>query len=178
METGMIIISTLLIGLCALPFVLLLNSAKRKAKQIKKGIKKAIAKDNGKLTDYVIHNNFAIGLDGLAKHVYFYKKTTDEDYFKSINCNETSTCTIKKETKQIKSNTKNYELIQSLALVFTYHKNATIEEFELFNCAESAQLTGEIALAELWRKKVMNLISKHPITSLNSDIVKPVSKSA
>ena len=75
METGMIVISTILIVICILPFVLIIGSSKKREKQLKNALDTSISKNNGTLTDYVINNNFVLGLDGNANQIYYYNKT-------------------------------------------------------------------------------------------------------
>ncbi|WP_438711505.1 hypothetical protein ACSTS3_01960 [Aquimarina muelleri] len=160
METGMIVILIILIVICTLPFILINGSTKKKEKQLKKALEISITEDNGILTDYVINYNFALGLDSNAKQIYYYKKTLEAEYLQKINLKNIATCEIKKDTKQIRNGKLNYERIQSIALVFTFKKNNLIDQFKVYDYDDSPQLSGELALADTWKKKVIDLLTK------------------
>lgn len=112
METGMIVISTLLITICTLPFILVYGSTKKRERLLKKALEALIKKDNGHLTDYVVSNPFALGFDTMTRHIYFYKKNQEETHFQKINLNEVKACEIQKEKKHIKhESTKNVKIL-------------------------------------------------------------------
>lgn len=161
METGTIIISTILIVICILPFILISRSTRKKEKQLKKLLESSVSKNNGKLTDYVINNNFALGLDSNAKQIYYYKKTQETEYFQKVNLNEIKSCEVKKNTKRIKEGKSNYELIQRVSLMFTNAEGTIVEQFELYDDDGNSQLNGEIALADNWKQKVGDLLSQN-----------------
>lgn len=171
MGTGMIVTTTILIVICTLPFILIIGSTKKKEKQLKKALEAAISKNNGTLTDCSINNNFALGLDSSAKQVYYYKKTPETEFLQKIDLNTVKTCEITKETKRIRNGKSNYEEIQRVALLFTSKKDKLVEQFELFNYNDSSQLNGELALADTWKKKVIDLLNtnleEHKIQETN-----------
>ena len=160
METGMIVITTILIVICTLPFILLNGSSKKKTKQLKKALEIGVSQNNGTLTDYVIINDFAIGLDSVAKQIYYYKKTPEAVCLQTVDLNKIKTCEVKKETKRLRNKKSNYETIQRIALEFTSIKNNGIEEFEFYDYDDSSQPNGELVLADSWRKKVNDLLNK------------------
>ncbi|MFT5437548.1 MAG: hypothetical protein ACI840_002202 [Ulvibacter sp.] len=159
METGMIVTTTILIVICTVPFILIIGSTKKKEKQIKNALKAGVAKNNGTLTDCSININFALGLDSKAKQIYYYKKTPEVEFLQKINLNTVKTCEITKDTKRIRNGKSNYEKICRVALLFTSKKGQVIEQFELFNYDDSSQLSGELALADTWKKKVIDLLA-------------------
>lgn len=161
MEMGTIVISTILIVICMLPFVLISGSAKKRKNQLKKALDTSISRNNGTLTDYEIHYNFAIGLDNKNKQIYYYRKTPEIEYHQEVNLKEIISCEVKKDSKRIKNGKSNYELIQRIALVFTSKHGTIIEQFEFFNEDVSTQLNGEIALAATWSQKVSHLLSEN-----------------
>lgn len=159
MESGMIFISITLITICALPFILMNISAKKHEKILKSALQTAITKKNGQLTDYEIHNNYALGIDAIAQQLYFYKKTKDNSLLKTINLHQVKACEIKKDLHNTIHNKASYEITQRLKLSFIATGNGNTQEIELFNYDESTQLNGEIALAERWKAKVDVLLS-------------------
>lgn len=161
METGMIVISTLLIALCALPFVLISGSTKKREKQLIKNLETKVSNNNGILTDYAINYDFALGIDSAAKQIYYYKKSQETEYFKKVNLNEIKSCEVVKDKKRIKNGKSNYELIQRIALVFTSKQGHVVEQFELYDYDNSSQLNGEIALADSWKQKISDLLAEN-----------------
>ncbi|WAC02761.1 hypothetical protein N7U66_03575 [Lacinutrix neustonica] len=161
METGMIVISTLLITLCALPFILVYGSTKKKEILLKMGLEALIKKDNGHLTDYVVSYPFALGFDRTTKHIYFYKKNQEEVLFQKVKLNEVKACEVQKEKKHIKNGKQNNEIVQSVALVFTYTKGNTVEQFKLYDFDDSSQPNGEMDLAVAWKQKIEVLLSEN-----------------
>ena len=157
----MIVITTILIVICTLPIILISRSTRKKEKQLKKSLETSVSKNNGKLTDYVINNNFALGLDSNANQIYYYKKTQETEYFQKANLNEIKSCEVKKNTKRIKEGKSNYELIQRISLIFTASEDTIVEQFELYDYDENSQLNGEIALADNWKQKVSDLLSQN-----------------
>jgi hypothetical protein len=159
METGMIVTTTILIVICTLPFILIIGSTKKKEKQLKNALKAGIAQNNGTLTECSINNNFALGLDSKSKQIYYYKKTPELEFLQKIDLTTVKTCEITKDTKLIRNGKSNYEEIHKVALLFTSTKGKVAEQFELFNYDDSSQLSGELALAEAWKKKVNDLLT-------------------
>ncbi|WP_142784047.1 hypothetical protein [Changchengzhania lutea] len=160
METGMIVITTTLIVICILPFILLYGSTKKKIKQLKKALENGISRHNGTLTDYVINNDFAIGLDSAAKQIYYYKKTPEGGYLQKVDLNKIKSCEVKKETRRLRNSKSNHETIQRIALEFTSIANNVIEQFEFYDYNDSSQPNGELAQADSWMKKVNDLLTK------------------
>jgi hypothetical protein len=161
MEIGMIVTSTILIALCVLPFILIYGSTKQKEKQLKTGLLKAITKNNGTLSDYDTNVDFAIGLDRKANQIYFYTKSSETDYTKTVNLNDLDVCEVKKATKRIRNGKSNSELIENITLVFTNANGKVIDEFEIYDYDKSSQISTEITLADTWKKKVNELLLKN-----------------
>jgi hypothetical protein len=159
MGTGMIVTTTILIVICTLPFILIIGSTKKKEKQLKKTLEARVAENNGALSECSINNNFAIGLDSKSKQIYYYKKTPEAEFFQNIDLNTVKTCEITKETKGRRNGKSNYDEIQKVALMFTSKNGKLAEQFELFNYDDSSQLSGELVLADAWKKKVNDLLN-------------------
>ncbi|QHI36161.1 hypothetical protein IMCC3317_15200 [Kordia antarctica] len=178
METGIVVIVTILIVICTLPFILISGSTKKREKELKKGLETSISDNNGTLTEYVINNNFALGLDSNAQQIYYYKKTPKAEYIQIVNLTYISACEVKKVAKRIGKVKSKYELIQSIALEFTFTKNNAIEEFEFYDYNDTTQLNGELALADTWKKKVIDLLTKDAISLEDSKTQKTALKFA
>lgn len=159
METGMIVTAIVLIVLCTLPFILIIGGAKKKEKQFKNALKASISENNGTLTECSINNNFALGLDSNSMQIYYYKKTPELEFLQKIDLTTIKTCEITKDTKRIRNGKSNYEEIHKIALLFTSKRGKVAEQFELFNYDDSSQLSGELALADTWKKKVNDLLT-------------------
>lgn len=157
MDTGMIILTSLLIAVCIIPFVLIGNGTKKREKQLTDTLKDQVFKNRSTLTDYVIHNNYALGIDSL-NHLYYYHKTNEKEQLQEVKINEIKSCEVKKDTTRVKNEKSSYELVQRVALVFTSINGSKIEPIELYNEDESTQLNGEIALANTWKQKVNEIL--------------------
>ncbi|MEO9952193.1 MAG: hypothetical protein ABJF08_00320 [Nonlabens sp.] len=157
MNSGMIITIVILLTVCITPFVLINSRTKQKEKHLKKTLQQHILKNRATLVDYVIHNDFALGLDSLNK-IYRYQKTNDKELLQEIDLNYIKSCEVKKDTNRIKNDSSSYEVVQRIALVFTTKNGSKVEQFELYNENKSSQLNGEIALAATWKQKASNLL--------------------
>lgn len=174
METGMIVITTILLSICTLPFIFIIGSKLKRENRLKNGLNAAIAEDNGSLSDYTINNNFILGLDSKAKQFYCYKNTKEAESLQKINLHNIKSCEVIKESKRVKNGKSSYDLILKVALEFTSKTDSAKEEFLLYDDDESAQLNGEQLLAATWKNKVMDLLAEDATNPAEERSVKRV----
>lgn len=149
MDLGMITISATLILLVVVPLTLM-QLQKRKKEQAHLNALKSLSKQHHcSLTHYDLTSDFAIGIDQVAKALFFYKNTAHENRSKHIALKNYSDCKISEE----RQNTKNTTLgdITALSLTLTPRDNSITPEYiNFYNSDENYQLNGEIDLIKKW----------------------------
>lgn len=160
METGMIIIATVLFAIILVPTILLIKNTKKHSKRLLNGLNAAAAQKNGTISEHLEARHFALGLDTQNKALYFFKKTEEDEITQIVDLNSVASCAVEKRTKRIKTDKTGYEIVESVALLFTQAKGHEFEKLELYNDKDNFQLNGELVVAETYKKKVMALLSQ------------------
>ncbi len=159
METGMIIIATVLFAIILVPIILLILSTKKQTRTLYKGLTTAVSQNNGVLSEHKEERNFALGLDAQNKFIYYYKNIKGEEITQFVDLLNVTSCEVEKRTKRVKSDKGNYEIVESVALLFYKAQGHLLDKIELYNDEDSMQLNGELVVAEDYKRKVMALLS-------------------
>lgn len=165
METGMIVISAVLFAIIAIPTLLIIMNAKKQTRTLFNGLNTLVRAKGGIMSQHIEQNNFALGIDGINKKLFFFKKMEDREVSKIIDLTTGTSCEVVKKSRCIKDKKRSHEVIELIALSFS---NAFInEEIELYNENDSLQVKGELAIAEEWKKIINNTISHKEIIAAN-----------
>lgn len=162
MNLGTAITGAIFIAVFMLPFIFMLHGRKKKEKQLIKSIF-AIANDHHcKISQQEISEEFAIGLDELANHLFFFKKTPDKEIAQHVNLAEIKSCKVIKTGNVTGEKGENYKSIEKLDLQFSFldKKNPDIS-FTFYNSEENFGLNGEIQLIEKWANIVNERLKNH-----------------
>ena len=96
MDLGTLITGLVMLGLCALPFVLMHFNRKKIKDQMLFSISKMISHENGKLTDFEFTTHAIIGLDENQSKVFMYRKHKDRETRELVKLTDFQRCQIEK----------------------------------------------------------------------------------
>ena len=159
METGMIIIATVLFAIILVPIILLILSTKKQTRTLYSGLATAVSQNKGVLSEHKEERNFAIGLDAQNKFIYYFKKSKGEEITQFIDLSKITSCEVEKKTKRVKSDKGNYEIVENVALLFNKAHGQLLDKIEIYNDDDNIQLNGELVVANSYKEKVMSLLS-------------------
>ena len=161
MNLGTAITGAIFIAIFMLPFVLMLHGRKKKEKQLVKSILAIANNHHCKISHQEISEEFAIGLDESANHLFFFKKTNDKEIAQHINLAEIKSCKVIKTANVTGDKEDNYKSIDKLDLQFSFldKKNPDIS-FAFYNSEENFGLNGEIQIIEKWANIVNDRLKK------------------
>ena len=156
MDLGTIIIGTICIAICALPFVLISRNKKKKEKELLTSLKDFAKQHGSEITQHEIGENFAIGLDNSKNTISFLQKTKQEINLQFVNLNTIKYCEINTISRAL---TKNEKEVDKLNLKLnTIDKNKPSVMLEFYNADVSFQLSNEYDIIEIWNKVINNLL--------------------
>ncbi|BDD06779.1 hypothetical protein [Aureibacter tunicatorum] len=158
MDLEVIIIGSITIAICAIPFVLYyLNNSKNERIMI--DTLKNFARENKiELTQHEICGKYIIGLDEPKLKLCFISRNENEFTKQFIELNDFKSSEIIRIS--IKSR-DNYSVLNQLHLVFKSHKHEHSDiSIEFFNTKHANQLSGELQSIEEWNIKINNLLTQ------------------
>jgi hypothetical protein len=155
MDLGSTIIGVVIIIICALPFIMINRSRKKREKQFLQSLSKIAAYNNCKIDQHEIFGYFSIGIDETKKNVFFSRQTKDKMEEQSIDLNEIQNCKVINTSRTFKNNNGNQRVIDKLELSFIpTAKNTSEITLEFFNADESLQYSGELQSIEKWSELI------------------------
>ncbi len=150
METGIAIVTAIIIAIVIIPIALMQIGTKKRNKQLLNKLEAMASQNKGKITDYDTHKTFAIGFDHLANHVYFYKNTPDAEITQDIDLKKIRNCEIVRQTTRARNGKQTNEVLEKLLLAFKPYNGGATQHIELYDAEESFQLSGELDIATKW----------------------------
>lgn len=160
METGMIVIAAVLFAVILVPTLLIIQNTKKQSKKLFNGLKAAVAKNNGVLTQHTEQNDFALGIDETHKAIYFFKKSEVIETSQIIDLSQIKSCEVITKTRRIKKEKGFEEIMEKINLEFTSKKDNEVKQIELYNEEESL-LTDELTIAENWKKIAQRILAEN-----------------
>lgn len=161
MDSGTIIIAILFILVCSIPFIIMGRNSKKREKQFLRTLLEMAHKNNGKLSTCDFLTHAAIGIDNDTNLVFFVKKVNHIETHQLVTLHEIQKCNMITATRNASNEDGIFKIIEKLELAFEHRdkrKADTILEF--YNAAYSSPtLTGELQLAEKWRKIINDKIA-------------------
>ncbi|PKP14350.1 MAG: hypothetical protein CVU08_00790 [Bacteroidetes bacterium HGW-Bacteroidetes-3] len=157
MNLGTAITGAIFIAIFMLPFIFMLQGRKKKEKQLLQSISTVANNHHCKISQHELCEEFAIGLDETANHLFFLKKTADQEIAQHVNLAEIKSCKVVKTERSVNSKDVNYKSIKNLDLQFSFldKKNSDLL-FSFYDAEENMELNGEIQTIEKWAKIVNN----------------------
>jgi len=161
MNSGTIIVGTIILVSFILPFVLMIRSRKKKEKQLLMSLTTIANNHNCKISLHELFVEFAIGLDEKANQLFFFRKIKENETAQHINLADVKHCKVNKTGHVIGNSGENYNTIDKLELQFSFLDKKNPDELLVFyNADENTQLSEEILTIEKWAK-ILNLRLKH-----------------
>lgn len=151
MNLGTAITGAIFVAIFMLPFIFMLNGRKKKEKLLAKSILAIANNHHCKISQQDISEDFAIGIDELSNHLFFFKKSTDTEIAQQVKLAEIKSCKVIKTGNITGNKDDQHKSIDKLDLHFSFlnQKNPDIS-FVFYNSEENFGLNGEIQLIEKW----------------------------
>ena len=158
MDIGTAITGSICVIICALPFVLIGMSRRKKEKESLKALNNLAKQNNSDITDSEICGDYIIGVDKTKRTLFFITKREDSFREQFVELSHIKDCKI----ANIKRSTKNGKIIQRLYLQLSYAEQIKQEVIlEFYNADINYQLSGEMESIEKWNKLIHNLIDNN-----------------
>jgi len=155
MDSGTIIVGTISIALCGVPFALMIRGTKMKKKYLLQSVLAIANNHNCKISQLEVTEEFAIGLDDKENQLFFFRKTSEDEQSQHINLSEIKSCKVIKMGQHFNNKDERDKTIDKLELQFSFlDKNNPDNLLVFYNADESAQPNGEIVIIEKWAKIV------------------------
>ncbi len=151
-----ILLNTILVVLCIIPFILMGRFQQRRKNQLLKSLEALASEQNAHITQKEFCGNIVIGLDENKNLLFFFKQNNADNSQiakQVIDLSKVSNCRIINTSKSVKTKEGNNTTIEKLELDFSYtadNEPNTILEF--YDKEEKWQLSGEVQLIEKWEK--------------------------
>ncbi len=157
MDLGTLITGLFMLGLCALPFVLMHFNRKKIKKQMLFSISKMVSNEKGKLSDFEFTPNSIIGIDENQSKVFLYKKHKDRETREFVKLEDYEKCELEKTFSHGKREGQDNSEIERVNLKFTPKtKGGETLLMEFYNSNESFNLKDELEFAKNWETKINN----------------------
>ncbi|HAN19699.1 MAG: hypothetical protein A2X13_14335 [Bacteroidetes bacterium GWC2_33_15] len=147
MDTSIIIMSIVIVGLIAIP-VLLLENTKKKGKRLLTTIQDRARKNNNKITEYDKWNSYVIGIDMNSRKLYYASNIKNDEQNLEIDLALVQNCKISNIRKSKNSKTEEERLVLEFSFTDKKYPNATIEFYN--SEIDGLTMQGEYQLAEKW----------------------------
>lgn len=159
MEIGSALIGLLIIGLCTIPFLLLNKSKKSREKQLIQALFRLAERKNNHIDEYETGRDFAIGIDRIARTVFFYKIFEEQETMEVIRLDDVEHCEPKTVSRNLPPDRGGRKVIDRISLVFRWIEDEPLTSWDIYNSEENIQLSGELQLTERWCQKIRELLA-------------------
>lgn len=168
MDLDTAVMTAIVIGLCAAPFVLVTYNKRKEHNRMFGMLKGMALQQNCTITKYTIEADIAIGLDESSKHLFFYKSVEGVETRKHAALSEMASCKAVRNSRFSKSRGEKHEVIDGLSLLLT-PRNKQLPEvsFALYSADDSQHLGGQIELLQRWEANVQELLKTIPARSMS-----------
>lgn len=151
MNLGMIILGTIMVAICVLPFVAVSISRRNVKKGVEKSLRTLLSQNNASATKEEFIGNKALALDENQGMLFFIKNHSTSSESFVVKMNEMKSCKLDKESRTVASERGSYLLVESLVLRLTPAlKGAKEVQIPIFKIEDDLHLNDELALAERW----------------------------
>lgn len=154
MNLETILLNSVLIMLCIIPFILMGRFQQKRKKQLSKSITELAATQNCKITHKEFCADLVIGLDEVNNFLFFVKQKksdADSDVMQFVNLSKVERCKEAYTEKLDKIKGGDNIIIEKVELKFWFlAENQNELSIELYNKNEKWQLNGEVQLIKKW----------------------------
>ncbi|UMB60656.1 hypothetical protein MHL31_00240 [Lutibacter sp. A80] len=156
MDFGTVLIGSVCIALCAMPFVLTTRGRKKREKELIMSLKNLAKNENSEITQFETCGNYAIGVDEINKIVFFQLKGKETSKYEIVKLASIKKCRIANISSTVKGGDKIIEKLNLHLTPITKSKEDTILEF--YNADLSFQLSGELQSINKWNSLINKIL--------------------
>ena len=161
MDTGTIIMGTILIAIVVVPMSLLGRNGRKTKHKLLNLLESFANKENCKISEQEVCDDFAIGIDNENKVVFFTRLSGENYETERVNLSDIKTCKSNVTSRAVSFNGRKDKVVERLGLSFIpKNSNSQPVELEFFNAEKNTQLNGEFQALEKWQKIVSDQIQK------------------
>ena len=156
MDFGTVLVGSVCIALCAMPFVLTTRGRKKREKALVMSLKNLAKNENSEITQYETCGNYAIGIDEVKKIVFFQLQSKEITKYEIINLATIKKCRIANISNTVSGGDKIIEKLNLHLTPIVKSKEDIILEF--YNADLSFQLSGELQSIQEWNTLINKLL--------------------
>jgi hypothetical protein len=161
MDLGSSVIGIIFLLLCALPFILMSRSRKKREKSLMQALTNMATEKNCKIHQHELFANFAIGFDNSNAVVMFYRKIGEMISEQFVYLQDVQSCKVLNASRTVAGNSGNQKIIEKLELVFIPSIKSKPEvRLEFFNASITPQLFGELQSIQKWALQLTDIIKE------------------
>lgn len=163
MSTSLITIGIIFL-LCITIYVISISNKKKKENKFLNNISRLSGINIGKITRYEIWDHSVIGMNDSDAELYFIKNSSDDQTFQKIQLSEFQRCWVNEVSRTVAIKGSSIKVVEKVELILgNKQKSKPDTVIEFYNQhSGKLDLTGELQLAEKWRKLINEKISSDP----------------
>jgi hypothetical protein len=150
MDTGVIIISVIMLGAFVVPIILMQINRKKKEKKLQNSLKEFAKKHNCQISQLENCRDFVVGVDTQKKQFFYYKPANEKgkEVAKSIDLSGVQSCRVVNYSRSVNNNGT---VIDKLQLGFSPKVKTKPEILlDFYDAEKNMQMDGELLLLEKW----------------------------
>ncbi len=162
MELGTAITAGIMMLICAIPFILIHRSRKKKEKKLLSLISQIAEKSNSTISTFETWQNSIIGLDD-QKNLLFYGRMNNNEVNiqRQVDLNQIKSCVINTNYRIVKPHEVNQRIIDKIELsLASKEAKKSIHKITFFDSDDDLQLSGEVQLSQKWERLISNQLTK------------------
>jgi len=162
MDLGTAITAGIMILICAIPFILINRSRKRKKRKLLLLVNQLADKSNSTISKFEIWQNSIIGLDPKNNLLFFGKILKDgiTEQFQ-IDLNRIKSCALKSNYRIVNSHEMNQKIIDKIEMSFVSDDlKKPAHKITFFDSNDNFQLSGEVQMSQKWERLISNQLIK------------------
>ncbi|WP_108424871.1 hypothetical protein [Flagellimonas amoyensis] len=150
-DFGTLLIGSITVAICAIPFVLTIGSRKKREKQMMKSLQTLAAQHNCQIGQREFCGNYVLGMDKADRFVFFYQAIKEQTKEQTVDLMEVAAC----KPMNIGRKIAGERVVERLGLEFVpMDKDISEIHLELYNNDHSFQLRGELQSMEKWSRLI------------------------
>ena len=152
MDTGTIIITSILLLSCILPFIMMGKQRMKKEKQLLQALQKIATNNHETINTYDLMGKAAIGINNKNSQLYFYKKVNEQIIETVVMLDTVKKCQLVKTERKNASQAITQSDIDKIELVFQFHDQQTESNHIVFYdvATDGFNINRELQLATKW----------------------------
>lgn len=156
-DFGTLLIGSLTVAICAIPFVLTIGGRKRREKQMMRSLQTMAAQHNCQIGQREFCGNYLLGMDQAGRYVFFHQVSKEAIEERAVDLMEIVAC----KPINIGRKIAGERVVERLGLEFVPMDQDTPEiTLELYNNDHSFQLRGELQSMEKWTRLINDRLKK------------------